>query len=212
MVENGVKLYMKKNITLGITGASGIPIAFKLLEQLLINDCRVNLVITNAGIMTIKQETTISLAVNPNTIKETLIEKLGLVNVKNFFVYGNNDWFSPLASGSSVSDAMVVCPCSMSTLGKIANGIGDDLLVRACDVILKERKNLVIVPRETPLSAIHLENMLNLAKIGVSILPPEPAFYLHPKTVEEIIGYIVSRILDQLKIDNDLISRWSMNK
>lgn len=196
------------SITLGITGASGIPIAFRLLEQLLANKHSVHLVITTAGIVTVKQETDLSLSANPNTIKELLSKRLKLNNSEEFFVYTNNDWYAPIASGSSVSDAMVVCPCSMATLGKIANGIGDDLLSRAADVVLKERKNLVLVPRETPLSAIHLANMQKLAAVNVSILPPVPAFYNHPKSIDDIINFIVSRILDQLGVGNKLTPRW----
>jgi flavin prenyltransferase len=197
-----------KNITLAITGATGIPIAFTLLQQLLKHKCNVHLVISAAGVVTVKQEVEISLSANPNKTKESLVDKLDLVNDKNLHVYTNNDWYAPIASGSSVSDAMVICPCSMATLGKVANGIGDDLICRASDVILKERKNLVLVPRETPLNAINLENMQRLATLGVSILPPMPAFYTHPKTVQDIIDFIVSRILDQLDIKNDLSKRW----
>jgi 4-hydroxy-3-polyprenylbenzoate decarboxylase len=201
---------MKKNITLGITGASGIPITFALLKELLAikESIRVNLIITQAGMITIKQETGIAMNSNPNQAKETLVNELKLTNSENLFLYGNNDWYAPMASGSSVSDAMVICPCSMATLGKITAGIGDDLLIRAADVILKERKNLILVPRETPLSAIHLANMQKLAELGVSIILPVPAFYSHPKTIEDIINSIVSRILDQLGISNTLSKRW----
>ena len=199
---------MNKQVTLGITGATGIPIAFALLQQLLLHECTVHLVISTAGIITTKQETEITLSSNPNQTKKILCSELNLVNEERLFVYSNNDWFSPIASGSSVSDVMIVCPCSMASLGKIAGGIGDDLLIRATDVIMKERKNLILVPREAPLSALHLENMLKLAKLGVSILPPVPAFYNHPKTIDDIISTLVSRILDQADINNNLITRW----
>ncbi|MFN8769673.1 MAG: UbiX family flavin prenyltransferase [Neisseriaceae bacterium] len=202
------------NITLGITGASGIPIALTLLKELLsskfIDDInRINLVISQAGIITIKQEVGISLSANPNQIKEILVQELTLIRNDILYVYTNSDWYSPIASGSSVSDTMVVCPCSMATLGKIAAGIGDDLIGRAADVIIKERRNLILVPRETPLNAIHLSNMQRLAELGVSILPPVPAFYNHPKTIEDIINFIVSRILDQMGLDNKISIRWS---
>ncbi|HMT03270.1 MAG TPA: flavin prenyltransferase UbiX [Burkholderiales bacterium] len=200
---------MNKNITLAVTGASGIPIAFALLQQLLKNNCVVHLVISNSGIITVKQETGVSLSSNPNTIKDILIKELQLENVNNLLVYSNNDWYAPIASGSSVGEAMVICPCSMATLGKIASGISEDLLVRAADVIIKERKNLLLVPRETPFSAIHLENMLKLSRLGVSIIPPVLEFYTHPKTLVDMVDFIVSRILDQLGIKNNLISRWS---
>lgn len=196
------------NITLAITGASGIPIAFSLLKELLKSNCIVQLIISNAGLITIKQETGITLSNNPNQAKSILVTQLDLPNPDNLFTYSNNDWFAPMASGSSTSEVMIVCPCSMSTLAKISNGIADDLLTRSSDVLLKERKNLIIVPRETPLSAIHLENMLKLSRIGVSILPPVPAFYTHPKGIQDIIDFIVSRILDQAGIANTLITRW----
>jgi 4-hydroxy-3-polyprenylbenzoate decarboxylase len=199
---------MTKQIILGVTGASGIPLATTLLEQLLASGCKVHLVFTTAGLITFKEEMEFSLSATPALCKQILIEKLQLTNGDNLHIYTNNDWFSPIASGSSVPDAMVICPCSMATLGKVANGIGDDLLSRAADVILKERKNLVIVPRETPFSAIHLDNMLTLSRLGVSILPPVVAFYTHPKSVDDIILFIVSRILDQLQVNNKLVKRW----
>ncbi|MBY0379007.1 MAG: UbiX family flavin prenyltransferase [Burkholderiales bacterium] len=202
------------NITLGITGASGIPISFSLLRTLLSDEFidkikRINLIISQAGIVTVKQETGITLSANPNSIKDILINELLLARTDMLHVYTNNDWYSPVASGSSVSDVMVICPCSMATLGKIASGIGDDLIVRGADVVLKERKNLIIVPREMPVNAIHLKNMYNLAKFGVSIIMPVPAFYTHPKSIDDVINFIVSRILDQIGLDNELSPRWS---
>lgn len=201
-------------ITLAITGASGIPIAFALLKQLLqpsylgIVD-RVGVVVSQAGMVTIKQETDITLSANPHKTKEALIAALELVRADVLNIYTNNDWYAPIASGSSCGDVMVICPCSMATLGKVATGIGDDLISRAADVVLKERKNLIMVPRETPFNAIHLSNMYNLAKLGVSILPPVPAFYTHPKTIDDIINSIVSRILDQMGLNNNISPRWS---
>lgn len=202
------------NVTLGITGASGIPIALTLLTELLgvnlaQNLNRVNLVISQAGIITFKQETDIVLSANPNQTKETLIKELSLIRSDILHVYNNNDWYSPIASGSNVSDVMVICPCSMASLGKIASSIGEDLITRAADVIIKERKNLILIPRETPLNAIHLSNMQKLAELGVAIIPPVPAFYTHPKTIADIINFIVSRILDQMGLDNKLSPRWA---
>lgn len=197
------------NVTLGITGASGVKVGLFLLRELLDNNIIVHLVYTKAGMITIQEECDFKLSTNPKLAKQTLVEVLKLKNTDNFFVYTNDNWYAPIASGSSVSDAMVVCPCSMASLAKISHGIADDLLHRAADVIIKERKNLIIVPRETPLSYIHLDNMSRLAKIGVSILPLMPAFYLHPKSIDDIIIFFVSRILDQLKIKNNLIKRWT---
>ena len=200
-------------ITFAITGASGMPIAFTLLKSLLdikyqnTIEC-VNLVISQAGIITIKQETDIALSSNPNQIKSILVEHLGLERSEILFVYGNNDWYAPMASGGSVSDVMVVCPCSMASLGKIVAGIGDDLIIRSADVILKERKNLILIPREMPFSTIHLSNMHQLSSYGVAIIPPIPAFYTHPKTIDDVINFIVSRILDQMGLENNLSKRW----
>lgn len=199
---------LRKGVTLAITGASGMPIAAKLLQELLLVSVQVNLVFSKAGVITYHQELGVALALQPQQIKQILITTLNLANSHNLNIYANSDWYAPMASGSSVDDAMVICPCSMATLAKVASGIGDDLIARAADVIIKERKNLVIVPRETPLSAIHLENMLKLARLGVAVIPPLPAFYVHPQTVDDLINYVVSRILDQLGIENSLTKRW----
>ena len=199
---------MTLKVTLAITGASGMPYALKLLSELLTRACLVNVVISKAGMLTLKQELDLTLSANIEQSRLKLIETLNLTNSGNLKLYAIADWFAPMASGSSVDDAMVVCPCSMATLGKIASGIGDDLISRSADVILKERKNLIIVPRETPFSAIHLENMLKLSRLGVAIVAPIPAFYNHPQTLDDVINFIVSRILDQLGINNSLTKRW----
>ena len=199
---------MNKSIVLAITGASGMPIATELLKKLLLLNCEVHLVFSNAGIITYNHELGKKLSLNAEKCKNNLIEDYQLSNSKNLFVYSNNDWFSPIASGSSIGDAMVICPCSMATLAKVSNGISDDLLTRAADVIIKERKNLILVPRETPLSQIHLTNMNRLAKIGVSILPPVLTFYHQPKTIDDIIIFIVVKVLDQLQIKHNINKFW----
>jgi 4-hydroxy-3-polyprenylbenzoate decarboxylase len=123
-------------------------------------------------------------------------------------VLGEEEWTAPVASGSGAPRQMVVCPCSMATLSAIANGASENLLERAADVVIKESGRLILVPRETPFSAIHLENMLTLARLGCVILPANPGFYHRPATLDELVDFIVARILDQLGITNDLISRW----
>ena len=145
-----------KKITLAISGASGMPYATKLLTELLKLNCQVNLVISKAGIITFHQELAISLSANPKLTWQKLVDNLSLSNTELLQVYGIDDWYAPMASGSSVDDAMVICPCSMATLAKITQGIGDDLIARSADVILKELRNLVLVPREMPFSVIHL--------------------------------------------------------
>jgi 4-hydroxy-3-polyprenylbenzoate decarboxylase len=123
-------------------------------------------------------------------------------------VFGREEWFAPVASGSNPADAMVVCPCSMGTLAAIAQGMSDNLIERAADVSIKEGRKLILVPRETPFSVIHLENMLKLARLGVVILPPSPGFYTHPSTIEDMVDFVVARILDQLRVPNSLMPRW----
>jgi 4-hydroxy-3-polyprenylbenzoate decarboxylase len=130
------------------------------------------------------------------------------VDAEKLVVFGRDEWFAPVASGSNPPDAMVVCPCSMGTLAAIAQGLADNLIERAADVVLKEGRKLVLVPRETPLSVIHLENMLRLARAGTIILPPSPGFYQHPQTVADLVDFVVARILDQLAIPHALLQRW----
>lgn len=123
-------------------------------------------------------------------------------------MFGREEWFAPPASGSNPADAMVICPCSMGALAAIAHGMSDNLIERAADVSIKEKRPLILVPRETPLSVIHLENMLALARLGVTILPPAPGFYTHPGTVDDMVDFVVARILDQLRIPHTLMARW----
>jgi len=123
-------------------------------------------------------------------------------------VFGREEWFAPPASGSNPPDAMVVCPCTMGTLASIAQGLSANLIERAADVVIKEGRKLVLVPRETPFSAIHLENMLKLARIGVCILPANPGFYTRPKSVQDLVDFVVARVLDQLDVAHTLAPRW----
>ena len=209
-------------VTIGISGASGVILAINLINMLLRNDYYIDLVITKAGIVTINEELDLVLSNNLLQNKKNIFIYLNNLshdkifnNEHNLFddklsIYNNYDWYAPIASGSSVNSHMIICPCSMATLGKIANGIGDDLLCRATDVILKERKNLIIVPREMPFNSIHLANMLKLSQMGVSITPPIPAFYTKPSTIQDIIDFIVGKILDQIgpMVHNPLV-RWA---
>lgn len=185
-----------------------MPIAIYLLKELLNNGAIVDLIISDDGIITFKQEMQISLSSNPDKTKEILVTKYALMNPDKLHVYNNANWYAPIASGSSVNEHMIICPCSMATLGRVANAIGEDLISRAADVCLKERKNLVIVPRESPLGTLHLTNLLTLSGLGVCILPPVPAFYTHPKSIDDIISFIVNRILDQVQIKAKLAIRW----
>ena len=123
-------------------------------------------------------------------------------------MYGRDEWFAPVASGSNAPDAMVVCPCTMGTLAAIAQGLASKLIERAADVVIKEGRKLILVPRETPFSPIHLENMLRLARAGVVILPPSPGFYHRPQRVDDLVDFVVARILDQLAVPHALMARW----
>lgn len=199
---------MKKNtITLAITGASGAAYSLRLLECLLAADKEVALLISQPGQIVIGMETDAGLPGRTSGIQETLTQHYK-AQPDQLKVYGQQEWTAPVASGTSVSEAMVVCPCTMGTLSAIANGSSNNLLNRAADVSIKESRKLILVPRETPFSAIHLENMLKLARLGVIILPANPGFYNEPKTMQDLIDFVVARILDQLDIEHDLIKAW----
>jgi 4-hydroxy-3-polyprenylbenzoate decarboxylase len=198
---------MNKTITLAMTGASGLPYAMRLLESLLQSGARVNLVYSQAAQLVAKQEMDFTLPTRPQDAEKTLNERLGAFSGR-LNVYGCNDWYAPMASGSNPGDAMVICPCTMGTLAKVAAGLSDDLIARAADVMLKEKRLLILVPRETPFSMIHLENMLKLSHAGAVILPPNPGFYNHPQSVQDLIDFVVARILDHLQVPHTLVKRW----
>ena len=178
-------------LVVGITGASGSIYGHRLIHYLKKLDHEVHLICTDAGKQVSDYEKV--------TYGFELADK----------VYPVNDLFSAVASGSFVYDGLVIVPCSMGTLGKIANGVGDNLLTRAADVRLKERKSLIIVPREFPLNAIHLENMQKVNAAGALILPAAPHFYNHPKTIEDLVDTVIARIFDQLNISHSIGKRWN---
>lgn len=198
---------MSKTICLALTGASGMPYGLRLLECLLVAGCRVQLIYSQAAQIVARQEMMLDLPSRPGETQAVLRERFatlpGILDV-----YGREEWFAPVASGSNPPDAMVVCPCTMGTLAAIAQGLANNLIERAADVALKEGRKLVLVPRETPFSAIHLENMLRLARAGAVILPPNPGFYHHPQSVDALVDFVVARILDQLGIAHSLMQRW----
>lgn len=196
-----------KTITLAFTGASGLPYGMRLLECLLTSGLRVHLVYTQAAQIVAKQELGLVLPSRPQEAEQFFAGRCGNFSGE-LKVFGIQDWYAPMASGSNPGDAMVVCPCTMGTLGKIAAGISDDLIARAADVMLKEQRKLILVPRETPFSAIHLENMLKLARAGATILPPNPGFYHHPQSVQDLVDFVVARILDHLGVPHALMEAW----
>ena len=194
-------------ITIAFTGASGMPFGLRLLDCLLAARCRVQLVYSSAAQIVAKQECDIIFPTQPREAQRFFGERFGATEGQ-LRVYAREDWMAPMASGSNPADAMAICPCSMGTLAAIAAGLADNLIERAADVMLKERRPLVLVPRETPLSVIHLDNMARLARAGAVILPPSPGFYTHPETVADLVDFVVARVLDQLRVPHALTPRW----
>ena len=199
---------MPKTLCLALTGASGLPYGLRLLECLLGAGHKVQLLYSQAAQIVARQELDFELPSRPAEAKNALLARLPAVNGDNLTVFGREEWFAPVASGSNPPDAMIICPCSMGTLAAIAQGLADKLIERAADVVLKEGRKLVLVPRETPFSAIHLENMLRLARAGAVILPPSPGFYHHPQSVQDIVDFVVARVLDQVGVEHTLMPRW----
>jgi flavin prenyltransferase len=196
-----------ETVCLAWTGASGMPYGLRLLEVLLAAGVHVQLLYSQAAQIVARQEMALELPSAPEACRAVLAERFGKLPGK-LDVYGRDTWFAPVASGSNPPDAMVVCPCSMGSLAAIAQGLSDNLIERAADVVLKEARPLILVPRETPFSAIHLENMLRLVRAGATVLPPNPGFYHHPQSVQDIVDFVVARILDQLHIPHQLMPRW----
>ena len=191
-------------VFLGITGASGAPYARRLLEALTAAECDVGLCASSAAIEVLAVELYGDARLSRDEVLTRLIDGCGA----GITVYDQNDWRSPYASGSAKVDAYVVCPCSSGTLGAVASGLSQNLIHRAASVALKEGRKLVLCPRETPLSAIHLENMLTLQRAGATILFLAPGFYGAAETVDDLVDFIASRVLDQLGLDNALARRW----
>jgi len=199
---------MTQAITLAITGASGAVYGVRLLEQLLSAGCQVHLLLSSAAQVVLATELDLIWPAEPEACQQFLLQRYGC-DEHQLRVYGRDDWFSPVASGSAAPKQMVVCPCSMGTLAAIAHGMSDNLIERAADVVLKERGHLLLVPRETPYSAIHLENMLKLTQLGATILPASPGFYHKPQSIDDLVNFLVARILDHLHIKQVISPRWS---
>ncbi len=196
-----------KTIAVAFTGASGLPYGMRLVDCLIAAGVQVQLLYSQAAQVVAKQEMDFTLPGRPAEAEAELGARFHAAPGQ-LKVYGLQEWFAPLASGSNPPDSYVICPCTMGTLAKVAAGMADDLITRAADVVLKEGRKLIIVPRETPFSVIHLENMLRLAKAGAVILPPNPGFYHHPTDLAGVVDFVVARILDQLGIEHALMARW----
>ncbi len=196
-----------KRITLALTGASGMAYGLRLLECLLRAGCAVDLLLSQAARIVARQELDLQLPAGNAQLVEYFDRRFSGHSGK-LAAYGKEEWFAPAASGSNPADAMVICPCTMGSLAAIAHGLADNLIERAADVILKEKRPLILVARETPFSLIHLRNMTALAEAGATILPANPGFYHRPQSVDQVIDFIVARVLDQLGIPHNLMPRW----
>ncbi|HVQ62003.1 MAG TPA: flavin prenyltransferase UbiX [Burkholderiales bacterium] len=198
---------MNPIITVALTGASGMPYGLRLIECLIRAKVRVYVVYSQAAHVVAKQELGLVLPPRASDAERMFSERYGAKRGQ-LRVFGREDWFAPVASGSNPPDAMVICPCTMGTLAAVAAGLSDNLIERAADVMLKEGRKLVLVPRETPFSSLHLENMLRLTRAGAVILPANPGFYHKPKRVEDLVDFVVARILDHLGVKHELMRRW----
>lgn len=196
-----------QTITLAYTGASGIPYGIRLLEILLAGGHQVYLLYSQVAQIVAQQEMKLALPSRAKEAEEFFNRRFSAIEGQ-LRVFGREEWFAPVASGSNPADAMVVCPCTMGTLAAIAAGLSQNLIERAADVMLKENRKLILVPRETPFSAIHLENMLKLVRSGAVILPANPGFYHHPESVQDVVDFVVARILDHLGVTHSLMPRW----
>ena len=197
----------ERRVTLAVTGASGSHYALRLLECLVQADVEVFFLISQAAQLVMATETDLQLPPKPQALEAFLTEHYQ-ARAGQIRVFGKQDWMSPVASGSGAPSAMVVCPCSTGTLSAIATGASNNLIERAADVALKERRQLILVPRESPYSTIHLENMLKLSQMGAVILPASPGFYHQPQSIDDLVDFVVARILNQLGIEQTLLKRW----
>ncbi len=198
-----------RTITLAVTGASGAQYGLRLLECLLAAKCRVYLLISDAARVVLATETDVQL---PEFSQwQAFLSARFRAEPQQLHVFARDDWMAPVASGSSAPASMVICPCSMGTVAAIAAGMSNNLIERAADVALKERRQLILVPRETPYSQIHLENMLSLTRMGAMVLPASPGFYQRPADIAALVDFVVARILDQLGVEQHLLERWGEN-
>lgn len=194
-------------IAVGITGASGAQYGVRLVEVLLRANIPVYLMVSKAALMVIAVELDDPLPAKPAALKQVLIERWGVAE-HLLEVFDRADWLAPVASGSGHWRALVICPCSTGTLSAVAQGASDNLIERCADVALKERRPLLLVPRESPYSRVHLKNMLAATDAGAIIVPASPGFYHHPERIEDLIDFMVARILNLLQIPQTLLPGW----
>lgn len=200
----------KPTIALAITGASGAQYGLRLLEQLIAAQCRVYVMVSKPAQVVFGLELDLDIPSRPAEMQRWFSERYGAAEGQ-LQVFSSEQWTAPIASGSNAADAMVICPCTAATSAAVAQGLSRSLIERAADVMLKERRQLLIVLRETPLSSIHLENLLRLSNAGATIMPAAPGFYNKPESVDELVDFMVARIMDHLRLDNRLAPRWGAN-
>ncbi len=198
---------MADTVALAMTGASGAAYGLRLLQCLLEAGRDVDLMLSDPGRMVVKMEMDLALPARPGELRDFLLERYPQAKGR-LRVFGRQEWTAPVASGSNPPRALVVCPCTAGTLSSIAQGASDDLIDRAADVVIKEGRKLILVVREMPLSAIHLENMLKLARLGCVIMPANPGFYHRPGSVDDLVDFVVARVLDQLDVSHELLAPW----
>ena len=197
----------KDTITLAVTGASGSGYFLRLLQHLVCAQVKVYLLLSEAAKIVLKTEVGEDWPEDAQAINNFLVERFNSDEGQITFLTAK-DWFSPVASGSSAPRKMVICPCSCGTLASIASGLSNNLIERAADVIFKEKGQLIVMPRETPFSTLHLKNMLSLSELGVTVMPLAPGFYHQPQSIEELQDFMVARVMDHLKISHNVAKRW----
>jgi 4-hydroxy-3-polyprenylbenzoate decarboxylase len=198
---------LQKTVALAMTGASGAQYGLRLLECLLAAGQHVYLMLSKPAQIVIGMETELALPGRPKEIQRFFVERFQC-RPEQLQVFDRDQWTAPVASGSGAADSMVICPCTTGTLAAVANGLCDQLIHRAADVMLKERRQLILVLRETPYSAVHLQNMLAVTQAGGTIMPSNPGFYNKPQQISELIDFMVARILDHVGVEQTLAPRW----
>jgi flavin prenyltransferase len=202
---------VRRTVALALTGASGVQYGLRLLECLLEADVHVYLMLSQPARVVIGMETDLSLPGRQAELERALGEMYGAAPGQ-LEVFGEQQWTAPVASGSAPAEAMVICPCTTGTLSSVAVGASRSLIERAADVTLKERRKLIVVLRETPLSEIHLENMLRLTRMGAVMMPANPGFYHRPQSVDDLVDFMVARVLDHLDVPHRLMPRWGVEE
>ncbi len=200
-----------KTICVAMTGASGIQYALRLIECLIKANCEVYVLMSKPARIVMGMDTDLDVPSRTAQVQSQFSESYG-AREGQLKAFGQEEWTAPVASGSGAPDAMVICPCTTGTLASVAAGTCNNLLERAADVVIKEGRKLIVMPREMPFSLIHLENMTRLARAGVVIMPPNPAFYNLPETVDDLVDFVVARVLDQLDVKQALMPRWGIDE